>query len=168
MRLSAVISDTVLFRSPTCTQQDRETAEKLAAIAGVDLQAYGMDMLKAGANVSDLTPDQIAQNDMKEFSDGSVTFTISQVQVMDTTDLLEQKKVLLSALEKMRSAKNYAASFLMITSIIDESTNLIFAGNMDAVVGKAFAKDVLDKEVYLPGVMSRKKQIVPQILAALK
>ena len=166
--LSAVISDTVLFRSPTCTQQDRETAEKLAAIAGVDLQAYGMDMLKAGANVSDLTPDQIAQNDMKEFSDGSVTFTISQVQVMDTTDLLEQKKVLLSALEKMRSAKNYAASFLMITSIIDESTNLIFAGNMDAVVGKAFAKDVLDKEVYLPGVMSRKKQIVPQILAALK
>ena len=68
----------------------------------------------------------------------------------------------------MRSAKNYAASFLMITSIIDESTNLIFAGNMDAVVGKAFAKDVLDKEVYLPGVMSRKKQIVPQILAALK
>ena len=166
--LSAVISDTVLFRSPTCTQQDRETAEKLAAIAGVDLQAYGMDMLKAGANVSDLTPDQIAQNDMKEFSDGSVTFTISQVQVMDTTDLLEQKQVLLNALEKMRSAKNYAASFLMITSIIDESTNLIFAGNMDAVVGKAFAKDVLDKEVYLPGVMSRKKQIVPQILAALK
>ena len=66
--LSAVISDTVLFRSPTCTQQDRETAEKLAAIAGVDLQAYGMDMLKAGANVSDLTPDQIAQNDMKELA----------------------------------------------------------------------------------------------------
>ncbi len=166
--LSAIISDTVLFRSPTATPQDKETAAKLAAIAGVDVEAYGMDMLKAGANVSDLTPEQIAQSDMKEFSDSGKTFTISQVQVMDTSDLLKQKTVLLSALEKMRAAKQYDASFLMVTSIIDESTNLLFAGNMDDTVSQAFAKDVLDKEVYLPGVMSRKKQIVPPILAALK
>lgn len=166
--LSAVISDTVLFRSPTCTAQDKEAAQKLAAIAGVDVEAYGMEMLKAGANVSDLTPEQIAASDMKEFSGGNKTFTISQVQVMDTSDLLAQKVVLLSALEKMRAAKNYDASFLMITSIIDESTNFIYAGNMDDVVAKAFSKDVLDKEVYLPGVMSRKKQIVPPILDALK
>ena len=127
-----------------------------------------MEMLKAGANVSDLTPEEIAANDMKEFSDSGKTFTISQVQVMDTTDLLQQKDVLLNALEKMRAAHSYDAAFLMITSIIDESTNLIFAGNMDDVVTKAFAKDVVDKEVYLPGVMSRKKQIVPPILTALK
>ena len=112
--------------------------------------------------------DQMAANDMKEFSDSGKTFTISQVQVMDTTDLLQQKDVLLNALEKMRAAHSYDAAFLMITSIIDESTNLIFAGNMDDVVTKAFAKDVVDKEVYLPGVMSRKKQIVPPILTALK
>lgn len=166
--LSAVISDTVLFRSPTCTPADKEAAEKLAAIAGVDLEGYGMEMLKAGANVSDLTPDQIAHNDMKEFSGGGKTFTISQVQVMDTTDLLNQKTVLVSALDKMRDANSYDASFLMITSIIDEATNLIFAGNMDDVVSSAFGKDVLDKEVYLPKVMSRKKQIVPPILDALK
>lgn len=166
--LSAVISDTVLFRSPTCTQQDKDAAAELAAIAGVDVETYGMDMLKAGANVSDLTPEQIASSDMKEFSDSGKTFTISQVQVMDTADLLAQKTVLLSALEKMRAAKQYDACFLMITSIIDESTNFIFAGNMDETVSKAFGKDVLDKEVYLPKVMSRKKQIVPPILAALK
>lgn len=166
--LSAVISDTVLFRSPTCTQQDKDVAAELAAIAGVDVETYGMDMLKAGANVSDLTPEQIASSDMKEFSDSGKTFTISQVQVMDTADLLAQKTVLLSALEKMRAAKQYDACFLMITSIIDESTNFIFAGNMDETVSKAFGKDVLDKEVYLPKVMSRKKQIVPPILAALK
>ncbi len=166
--LSAVISDTVLFRSPTCTQQDKDAAAKLAAIAGVDVETYGMEMLKAGANVSDLTPEQIASSDMKEFSDSGKTFTISQVQVMDTAELLAQKTVLLSALEKMRAAKQYDACFLMITSIIDESTNFIFAGNMDDVVSKAFNKDVLDKEVYLPHVMSRKKQIVPPILAALK
>lgn len=166
--LSAVISDTVLFRSPTCTQQDKDAAAELAAIAGVDVETYGMDMLKAGANVSDLTPEQIASSDMKEFSDSGKTFTISQVQVMDTADLLAQKTVLLGALEKMRAAKQYDACFLMITSIIDESTNFIFAGNMDETVSKAFGKDVLDKEVYLPKVMSRKKQIVPPILVALK
>lgn len=166
--LSAVVSDTVLFRSPTCTEEDKTVAKELAAIAGVDVEKYGMDMLKAGANVSDLTPEQIAANDMKEFSDSGKTFTISQVQVMDTTELLEQKDVLLNALEKMRAANSYDAAFLMITSIIDESTNLIFAGNMDDVVTKAFAKDVVSKEVYLPGVMSRKKQIVPPILNALK
>lgn len=166
--LSAVISDTVLFRSPTSTDQDRAAADKLAAIAGVDAEKYGMEMLKAGANVSDLTPDQIAHNDMKEFASGDITFTISQVQVMDTADLIKQKTVLLSALEKMRAEHNYAASFLMITSIIDESTNLIFAGNMDEAVAKAFGKDVLDKEVYLPKVMSRKKQVVPPILTALQ
>ena len=68
----------------------------------------------------------------------------------------------------MRAEKGYAASFLMITSIIDEATNFIFAGNMDAVVAKAFDKEVLDKEVYLPKVMSRKKQIIPPLLDAMK
>lgn len=166
--LSAIISDTVLFHSPTCTQQDKDAAVKLAAIADVDVETYGMEMLKAGANVSDLTPEQIASSDMKEFSESGKTFTISQVQVMDTTDLLAQKKVILRALEKMRAAKQYDACFLMITSIADESTYLLFAGNIDDAVSKAFGKNVLDKAVYLPHVMSRKKQILPPILAALK
>ena len=142
--------------------------KKLANIAGVDIEKYGMEMLKAGANVSDLTPDQIVHNDMKEFTGGDATFTVAQVQVMDTTDLLNQKQVLLNALEKLRAENGYVASFLMITSIIDESTNLIFAGNMDEAVSSAFGKDVLDKEVYLPKVMSRKKQVIPPILSAMK
>ena len=166
--LSAVISDTVLFRSPTCTQQDKDAAAKLAAIAGVDVKTYGMEMLKAGNDISDLTPEQLVSNDMKEFFDSGKTFTVSHIQVMDTTDLLAQKTALLRALEKMRAAKRYDACFLMITSINDESTHLLFAGNIDDVVRKAFGKDILDKEVYLPHVMSRKKQIVPPILSALK
>lgn len=105
---------------------------------------------------------------MKEFTGGDATFTVAQVQVMDTTDLLNQKQVLLNALEKLRAENGYVASFLMITSIIDESTNLIFAGNMDEAVSSAFGKDVLDKEVYLPKVMSRKKQVIPPILSAMK
>ena len=165
--LSAIISDTVLFRSPTCAELDKAAAEKLAAIAGVNIAEYGMEMLKAGANVSDLTPDQIVRNDMKEFNGNGQTFTVAQVQVMDTTDLLAQKQVLLNALEKLRADNGYIASFLMITSIIDEATNLVYAGNMDGVVAKAFDKDVLDSEVYLPGVMSRKKQSIPQILSSM-
>ena len=136
-------------------------------IAGVEIEKYGMEMLKAGANVSDLTPDEIVRNDMKEFNGNGKTFTVAQVQVMDTTDLLDQKQVLINALEKLRADNDYIAAFLMITSIIDEATNLIYAGNMDGVVSKAFEKDVLSSEVYLPGVMSRKKQVIPQILSAL-
>ena len=166
--MSAIISDTVLFRSPTCTDQDKAAVAKLAKIAGVDAEKYGMEMLKAGANVSDLSPDEIAHNDMKEFSENGQVISISQVQVMDTEDLLNQKMTLINAMEKMRADANYNGSFLMITSIIEESTNLIFTGNMDDVVGKAFDKDVVGKEVYLPNVMSRKKQVVPPILAAIK
>ena len=166
--LSAIISDTVLFRSPTCTAKDKAAAAKLAEIAGVKIDVYGLEMLKAGANVSDLSPDEIAHNDMKEFSADGKVISISQVQVMDTKDILDQKDVLLNAMEKMRSGASYNGSFLMITSIIDESTNLIFAGNVDEVVAKAFDKEVVAKEVYLPGVMSRKKQVVPPILSALK
>jgi manganese-dependent inorganic pyrophosphatase len=157
--LSAIISDTVLFRSPTCTEQDKEAAAALAAIAGVKIEEYGMAMLKAGANVSDMSPDEIAHNDMKEFSENGQVISISQVQVMDTQDLLDQKDILLNAMEKMRAGAQYNGTFLMITSIIDESTNLLFAGNMDDVVNKAFSKEVISKEVYLPNVMSRKKQI---------
>ncbi|KXB91919.1 DHHA2 domain protein [Megasphaera hutchinsoni] len=166
--LSAILSDTVLFRSPTCTAEDKKTAIKLAAIAGVDVETYGMEMLKAGANVSDLTPDQIVHNDMKEFSDGIHTFTVAQVQVMDTTDVLKQKTELLAALERLRASKDFIASFLMVTSIIDEATTFLFAGDIEHVVAKAFAKDVADQAVYLPHVMSRKKQIIPPLLEAMK
>lgn len=166
--LSAILSDTVLFRSPTCTEKDKKAAEKLAAIAGVDIETYGFEMLKAGANVSDLTDEQVVRNDMKEFSAGDKTITISQVSVMDTAELLAKKEALTSALEALRSAGNYAASFLMVTNIMEESTNLLYAGEVDTVVADAFQKETKDKEVYLPGVMSRKKQIVPPLLAAWK
>lgn len=166
--LSAIISDTVLFRSPTCTPKDKTTAEKLAAIAGVEIEQYGMDMLKAGANVSDFTDEQIVRNDMKEFSAGDKVITIGQIQVMDTTDVLAKKADLLKALEALRSANNYSASYLMITNILDESTNLIYAGDADTVVANAFGKAPQDNEVFLEKTMSRKKQIVPPVLGAMK
>ena len=166
--LSAIISDTVLFRSSTSTAKDRETADKLATIADVDIQKYGFDMLKAGADVSDLTPDQIARNDLKEFEVQGKVISISQVLVMDTGELLAQKEQLLQAVEKMRATARYEVSFLMVTNILEESTHLLFQGNADDIVRKAFGKKTENHEVYLQNVMSRKNQVAPPVLAALK
>lgn len=166
--LSAIISDTVLFRSSTSTAKDRETANKLAAIADVDIQKYGFEMLKAGADVSDLTPDQIVRYDLKEFTVQGKVISISQVSVMDTGELLAQKQQLLQAVEKMRATARYEAAFLMVTNIFEESTHLLFQGNADDIVRQAFGKNAENHEIYLPNVMSRKNQVVPPVLAALK
>lgn len=168
LMLSAIISDTLLFRSPTCTEKDVKTANTLAEIAGVDLQKYGFDLLKAGANVSDFTADQIAHNDMKEFTSNDGIISISQVSVMDTDELMVKKGKLLEALESMRAAAKYTASFLVITNIMEESSYLLYQGQVDDVVARAFNKKAENYEVYLPKVMSRKKQIVPPILGAFK
>lgn len=168
LMLSAIISDTVLFRSPTCTPKDKATAEKLAPIAGVDIESYGLDMLKAGADVSDLTNDQIVRTDMKEFSEAGQTISIGQISVMDTTELLAKRDELVAALEALRSSNNYAASYIMITNILKESTDLLYSGDADAVVSKAFNTEVKDNGVFLENTMSRKKQIVPPILGAMK
>jgi len=168
LMLSAIISDTVLFRSPTCTETDKEMAHKLAEIAGVDIESYGLDMLKAGADISDLTNDDIVRTDMKEFSEAGKTISIGQISVMDTTDVLAKQGELVQALEALRSANNYDASYIMITNILDESTTLIYSGDVESVVVNAFGKDVKDNAVFLPNTMSRKKQIVPPILGAMK
>ncbi len=168
LMLSAIISDTVLFRSPTCTETDKEMAHKLAAIAGVDIESYGLDMLKAGADISDLTNDKIVRTDMKEFSEAGQTISIGQISVMDTTDVLAKQAELVAALESLRTANGYAASYIMVTNILDESTTLIYSGDVESVVVNAFGKDVKDNAVFLPNTMSRKKQIVPPILGAMK
>lgn len=168
LMLSAIISDTVLFRSPTCTKTDKEMAHKLAAIAGVDIESYGLEMLKAGADISDLTNDEIVRTDMKEFSEAGQTISIGQISVMDTTDVLAKQAELVAALEALRTANGYAASYIMVTNILDESTTLIYSGDVESVVVNAFGKDVKDNAVFLPNTMSRKKQIVPPILGAMK
>lgn len=168
LMLSAILSDTVLFRSPTCTPKDEATARKLAPIAGVELEAYGLEMLKAGADVSDLTNEQIVRTDMKEFSEAGETISIGQISVMDTTDLLAKKGELVAALEALRVDNGYQASYLMITNILNESTDLVYSGDVDAIVKKAFNQDITDNSVFLEKTMSRKKQIVPPILGAMK
>ena len=164
--LSAIISDTVLFKSPTCTEQDKAAAEKLAAIAGVDLKEYGMAMLKAGADLGDLTPAQIARTDSKPFSFGKYKAIVAQISVMDTADILSKKAELVAAMQELCKNEGYDMSLLMVTDIMEESTELVFVGEPKQLIADAFGKDASGDSIYLPGVMSRKKQIVPQLTEA--
>lgn len=164
--LSAILSDTVLFKSPTCTRQDKEAAEKLAGIAGVDLKEYGMAMLKAGADLGDLAAAQIVRTDSKPFSFGRYKAVVSQISVMDTADILAKKDELTSAMKELCQAEGYDLVLLMVTDIMEESTELVFVGEPRKMIADAFGKDASGDSIYLPGVMSRKKQIVPQLTEA--
>lgn len=164
--LSAIVSDTVLFKSPTCTEQDKAAAEKLAVIAGVNLKEYGMAMLKAGADLGDLTPAQIAKTDSKPFSFGNYKAIVAQISVMDTADILAKKAELVAAMQELCQNEGYDMSLLMVTDIMEESTELVFVGEPKQLIADAFGKDAGGDSIYLPGVMSRKKQIVPQLTEA--
>lgn len=166
--LSAVLSDTVLFKSPTCTPYDKETAERLAAIAGVNIHDYGISMLKAGSNIGDMTPAEIAKYDLKEFQIGDYRVVVSQISVMDTADVLAMKTQLIQSMKAICEKEGYDMSLVMVTDIINEGTWLLYTGNPKTLIGEAFKQDASGDSIYLPGVMSRKKQIIPPLSEAAK
>ena len=164
MMLSAIISDTVLFRSPTTTEEDKKAVAELADIAGVDYEAYGMDMLKAGADISDYPAEKLAHNDTKEFESNGKTFSCGQISVMDLAPINEKKAEIMKALEATKAEKGYEASYLMVTDILAEDTYLWFTAGAEEAAEKAFDKKAENSYVYLPKVMSRKKQVAPFLL----
>lgn len=166
--LSAIISDTVLFKSPTCTECDKKTAERLAEIAGVDINEYGMAMLKAGSGIGDMTPAEIAKNDLKEFQIGDYRIIVSQISVMDTKEVMDLEPQLIKAMTNICEKEGFDMSLLMVTDILEEATQLLYAGSPKTLIGEAFKKDASGTHVYLPGVMSRKKQIIPPLSEAVK
>lgn len=166
MMLSAIISDTVLFRSPTTTEEDKEAVRELAEIAGVDYEKYGMEMLKAGADISDYSVSKLARNDTKEFSAGGKVFTIGQISVMDLNPINAKKIDILKELETIKSEHGYEASYLMVTDILAEDTFLWYTDGAEIIAEKAFRTKAENKALYLPKVMSRKKQVAPPLLAA--
>lgn len=164
MMLSAIISDTVLFRSPTTTEEDKTAVKELAELAGVDYEAYGMDMLKAGADISDYPAEKLAHNDTKEFESNGKTFSCGQISVMDLAPVNAKKADIMKALEATKAEKGYEASYLMVTDILAEDTYLWFTEGAEAAAEKAFGKKAENGYVYLPKVMSRKKQVAPFLL----
>ncbi len=166
--MSAIISDTVLFKSPTCTQADKDAVEYLVKIAGVDYKEYGLAMLKAGADIGDMTPAQIVKNDSKEFQIGNYPMLISQLSVMDTDQVMAMQDEILANMAQVCEKEGYAMSIVIVTDIINEGSYLLFSGEPKNLIGEAFKQDASKSVMYLPGVMSRKKQIIPPLSEAVK
>lgn len=161
--LAAILSDTVIFKSPTCTDRDRVMAEKLALIAGVNIEEFGHEMYRAGTSLVGRTSEEIIYEDFKEFKMGDLLLGIGQVETMDTDSLGQLTGGLLEEMEKIRAKRGYDLVLLMVTDILKEGTELLIAGTPTEAIEKAFGCQVADQKTYLPGVMSRKKQVVPPL-----
>lgn len=167
--LSAIISDTLLFASPTCTARDQEAAEALAEIAQVDLQEYGLAMLKAGTNVDQFSAEEILEGDAKTFEMGEdVSVRIGQVNVVDINDVLKRKNELLAEMNRIAVSDGYELYVLIITNILESDSQGLVVGSHLEEVGRAFDQTVEDNEIKLSGVVSRKKQVVPQLTDVLE
>ena len=164
LMLSAIISDTLLFKSPTCTDEDKKIAEKLANIAGVDLFEYGTDMLKAGTDISDFTPFQVINIDSKEFNDKNAKFEISQVNAVDLDSIFSRQGELESAIQKEIDEKGLDFYMFAATDILNANSKIIALGNKANTVEKAFGVNLDNNTAMLENVVSRKKQMLPNIL----
>jgi manganese-dependent inorganic pyrophosphatase len=161
--LSAIISDTLLFKSPTCTPTDVEAAEALAKIAEIDAQTYGLELLKAGTKLSDKTAEVLIDLDAKSFEMGGKTVRIAQVNTADLAEVLARKTELLTAMKASNKADGYDLFALVVTDIVNSNSELIVTEGFNTQVETAFATTLADNRAFLPGVVSRKKQVVPQL-----
>lgn len=165
---SAILSDTLMFRSPTCTMLDRAAAEALSAIAGIDCQSFGIEMFTAGSNLKDKTPEEIFYQDYKKFEFGDVTFGVGQINSMSGSELDELERRLRPYLEKSCREHGLSMMFFMLTNIIEESTRLMCYGeSADMLVEDAFGRAPKAGTIWLKGVVSRKKQLIPAFIDAI-
>jgi manganese-dependent inorganic pyrophosphatase len=164
MLLAAVLSDTVIFNSPTTTERDREVVSYLENLLDLDAKRFGMEMFEASSDVSDLSAQEIIMRDQKEYGVSGGATSVSQIETVGT-GLLERKSELLDALEELRQKNGYLLAALMVTDIIGQGTELLCTGDC-APVERAFDRQVVDHVMELPGVMSRKKQVAPKLLSA--
>ncbi|MFC4798697.1 manganese-dependent inorganic pyrophosphatase [Neobacillus sp. GCM10023253] len=161
LMLSAIISDSLLFKSPTCTAEDVAAARELADIAGVDAEAYGLEMLKAGADLSDKSVADLLTLDAKEFDMGGSKVEIAQVNAVDTAEVLVRKEELEAAISKKIDEKNLDLFLLVVTDILNNDSVGLALGSKAAAVEKAYNVTLDANTAMLRGVVSRKKQIVP-------
>ena len=165
---SAILSDTLMFRSPTCTALDHLVAEKLASIAHIDIEQYARDMFDAGSKLREKSAKEIFYQDFKKFNDSNINFGVGQISSMNKEELSACKGKLLPYMEEVRTSYGLDMVFFMMTDIINESTELLMVGEMcKEVIENAFETTVEDSSAELPGVVSRKKQLIPAILGQL-
>lgn len=168
LMLSAIVSDTLLLKSPTSTSEDVLAAEELAEITGVSLDEYGLEMLKAGTDISSKTPAEILNDDAKSFPMSGDSVRIGQVNVVDVNDILNRKDELLETMRQETRENDYDLYVLLVTDIIESNSVAIVDGPAYRQFEIAFNKPVQLNTVDLEGVVSRKKQVVPPLTNAFK
>ena len=166
---AAIISDTLLFRSPTCTKVDEKAAKKLSKIAGIDMEQMAGEMFKAGSNLQGKTADEICFQDFKQFTVNDTVFGVGQINSMNKEELAEIREIIEPHLPKVLEEQNLQMIYFMLTDILDESTELICCGNnaKEYIIDAFDLKEGTDK-IILKGVVSRKKQLIPTLVGALQ
>lgn len=165
---SAIISDTLMFRSPTCTEEDVAAANNLAEIAGISIKEYAHEMFFAGSNISEKTAKELFTGDYKKFSIGDVTFGVGQVSCMDSEELAQVKKKIYVYMKEQYKMLGVDMLFFMLTDMMLPATELLYVGSgAEELVIDALGAEPKDGSVMLPGVVSRKKQIVPKLMMEL-
>lgn len=166
LMLSAIISDSLLFKSPTCTEEDVTAARELAQIAGVDADQYGLEMLKAGADVSSKTIAELLSLDAKEFTMGSAKVEIAQVNVVDPNDVYSRQADIEAAIKDIVGQKGLALFLFVVTDILNNDSVALALGESASAVERAFGVTLSDNKAVLKGVVSRKSQVVPVLTEA--
>ena len=160
---SAIISDTLLLKSPTTTEHDKKALEELAKIANIDVNEYGIEMLKAGTDLDDFSEEELINIDAKSLDKEGTKFVIAQVNTVSIEDVLKRQEKLEDAINKEIEEKGLSLFVLAITDILNSNSEIIALGSKADVVEKAFGKKIENNRVFLEGVVSRKKQLLPQI-----
>ncbi len=168
LMLSGIISDTLLFKSPTTTDLDKETATKLAEIAEVNIEEYGMAMLKAGTSLVGKTIEEVIYSDFKSFTMGDDKVGIGQVMTLDVDNIKRDQEEYIKELNESCAQNNYSMAFLFITDIINEGSYVLYSENGKKTLEIAYMNDNIEQCHYFKGIVSRKKQIVPPIMEVLE
>ena len=165
---AAIISDTLMFRSPTCTLQDKMAAGALALIADISIEEFAREMIKAGSNLKDKSPEEIFYQDYKKFiAEGDICFGVGQISSMDADELREIKERLIPFMVSECGRHGVSRVYFMLTDIMEQSTELLFYGEgSEEMAVNAFKIEPKDGTIYLKGVVSRKKQLIPPLMEA--
>ena len=164
---SAIISDTLLLKSPTTTDHDKKALEELEKIAGVDINEYGLEILKAGTDLADFSAEELINLDAKSLDKNGTKFVIAQVNTVSIEDVLKRQKDLEDAIYKEIEKKDLGLFVLAITDILNSNSEIIALGNRVDAVEKAFDVVLNDNRAFLEGVVSRKKQLLPNVDKAI-
>ena len=165
---AAIISDTLMFRSPTCTLQDKMAAGALALIADISIEEFAREMFKAGSNLKDKSPEEIFYQDYKKFiAEGDICFGVGQISSMDADELREIKERLIPFMVSECGRHGVSRVYFMLTDIMEQSTELLFYGEgSEEMAVNAFKIEPKDGTIYLKGIVSRKKQLIPPLMEA--